>query len=282
MRRARLAISGAVLVMGTIGATPATAGIGEDHLVDGREQSRATTAERGQFPRGASLEASTNEANEGDLVTMTAVVKSPAKAIRVTLQKEYISYYGDRSWIDADRTRARGGKATFEVVATGPNSDRYRVSVAYKGAKPRTSKAKKITVWRWIPLTEYRPYYSTSGTGYGEATINGRRYKAWGSYSYSQARAWEGRFTPGRNCKAFHAVLGVGDISDDGSSANIILTADDTPIYESPALTPGMEVPVDLTLDMPYRYGIQMFNTSAENVKAWPVVGEPAFLCTGV
>jgi hypothetical protein len=76
--------------------------------------------------------------------------------------------------------------------------------------------------------------------------------------------------------------LGIADISEDGSSGSIAFTADDVSVYESPVLTPGMDVPVNVRLSAPYRFGVQAANTSPEGVKAWPVIGDPALLCTGV
>jgi hypothetical protein len=167
-------------------------------------------------------------------------------------------------------------------VAIGPNRERFRARVTYAVGKPAVSKPVRVIVWRWIPLSDYAPYYSTSGAQFGEATLNGRRYKAWGASAFSSARSWEARFTPGRHCKAFRGVLAVADISEDGSSGTIAFTADDVPVYSSPVLTPGMDVSVNVRLSAPYRFGIQAANTSAEGVKSWPVIGDPALLCTGV
>jgi hypothetical protein len=49
-----------------------------------------------------------------------------------------------------------------------------------------------------------------------------------------------------------------------------------------------MSVPVTVELAEPYRFGIQLFDTTPggttgrDDVESWPVLGEPAFLCTGV
>ena len=91
-----------------------------------------------------------------------------------------------------------------------------------------------------------------------------------------------GRFTPGRNCRSFRAVLGLADISADHSSGQIKITADDATIYESPTLVPGMDAPMEIALATPYRVGFQFFNTSDEGLRSWPILGEPALLCSGV
>jgi len=238
------------------------------------------------------LSASKAQLVEGDRFTLTATIRSPKKAARATLQKFRISVFGEPTW-DAIKTvkAAHKRKVSFARVATGENSERYRVVVTYrKVKKPVVSKPVSVTVWRWIPLKEYRPYYEAEPYAaiFGTTTINGTAYSGWGAASYSHTGTWESRFTPGRHCKSFKAVLGVGDISADGSSATIAFTADDKPIYTSPTLTPGMSLPLTLSLAAPYRFGIQLTDTTPggttgrDAVESWPVLGEPAFLCTGV
>lgn len=235
------------------------------------------------FKRAVTLSRSAVHVEEGDRFTVSARIASPRKARRVILQQWYVPSYGDPSWQPvksvrvADRSRVR-----FKRVATGLNSERFRARVTYRTGRPVASKPVAVKVWRWIPLWEYSPYYSTSGAIFGETTLNGQRYKGWGAAAYSDAGAWESRFTPGRHCTAFRGVLGVADISADGSSGSIAFTADDVTVYESPVLTPGMDVSVEVSLTKPYRFGIQAANTSPEDVKSWPVIGDPAFLCTGV
>jgi hypothetical protein len=239
---------------------------------------------RTAYTRGATLATSAKQVEEGDRLTLTATITSPAQAARVTLQKSYVSvYYGTTSWQPVKTVAVRGRRAVkFGVVALGPNADRYRVSVTYKTGKPAASRPTNVQVWRWIPRSKYAPYYATSGAGFGDLALNGHPYRGWGAATYSSARAWEAKFTPGRHCKTFRGVIGVADISADGSSGAINFTADDEIVYESPSLTPGMDVPVTIRLSTPYRFGIQAFNTSPEAVRSWPVIGDPALLCTGV
>jgi hypothetical protein len=234
---------------------------------------------------GVTLSASKKQVEEGDRFALSAVLKSPAKATRVTLQKWYVpSYYGDPTWQSVKTVGVNGrSKVTFRTVAADLNTARYRVVLSYTDSKaPIFSKPARVTIWRWIPLADYDPYYETSGLLFGEATINGIRYVGWGAAVYSHARAWEARFTPGRHCKTFRGVLGVGDVSDDGSSGTIKFTADDQVIYESSSLTPGMDLHVSVPLATPYRLGIQLFDTSPDGMESWPVIGEPELLCTGV
>ncbi|GAB3785457.1 hypothetical protein GCM10027601_20960 [Nocardioides ungokensis] len=229
---------------------------------------------------------------EGDRLILTATVKSPKLATFATLQKWEIPPYGTASWQTVKTVKVNGrSKVPFKAVATDENSERYRVSVGYRSAtRPVTSGALTITVWRWIPLNEYRPYYEAEpyAAGFGTTTIAGQAYSGWGPFTYSHTGTWESRFTPGRHCKAFKAVLGIADISGDDSSGAITFTADDTQLYASPTLTPGMSVPVVVDLAKPYRFGIQLFDTTPggttghDAVESWPVLGEPAFLCTGV
>lgn len=239
------------------------------------------------------LSSSTKEVEEGDRLTLTATVKSPKIATRATLQKWSVPLYSSTgSWQPVKTAKVRGrSKIPFKTVATDENTERYRVSVAYRSAtRPVTSSAVSITVWRWIPLNEYDPYYEAQpyATTFGTTVIAGQAYSGWGAASYSHTGTWESRFTPGRHCNAFSAVLGVADMSGDGSSGAITLTADDTQIYASPTLTPGISLPVTVDLAEPYRFGIQLFDTTPggttgrDAVESWPVLGEPAFLCTGV
>lgn len=227
----------------------------------------ATTLPASALNRDAAkpvLSSSTYEVTEGDRLTLTARIKAPRRATRATLQKWSTDVYSSSSsWAVVRTVKVRGrGKVRFKTVATDENTERYRVSVAYRStAKPLKSRALRIQVWRWIPLNEYRPYYEAQAyaAGFGSTTIAGHAYSGWGAATYSHTGTWESRFTPGRHCKSFKAVLGVADISGDGSSGLITLTADDTQIYTSPTLTPGMSVPVTIDLAQPYRFGIQLF-----------------------
>lgn len=237
------------------------------------------------------LTSSAKQVEEGDRYTLTATIKSPKTAARVTLEKFRLNIiWGTPEWEPVKTVKVGGkSKVAFKTVATDENNERYRVSVTYmKATRPVVSNQVGVAVWRWIPLSEYDPYYGTGGAIFGTTTINGVPYTGWGAASSSHVGAWESRFTPGRHCTSFKAVLGLGDISADGSSGTIAFTADDEQVYTSPALTPGMSVPVTVPLAKPYRFGIQMFDTTPggttgrDDVEAWPVLGEPAFLCTGV
>lgn len=249
-------------------------------------------ADRAAITRGATLSASAKHVDEGNRYTLAATIMSPRRALKLTLLKFKPSLYGwdDPAW-EAQKTVGVKGRSKIKlsVVGVNENYERYRVVVTYMRAKPITSKPVSITVWRWIPMSDYDPYYDTGGTGFGTTTINGQVYTGWGAWSFSHTGVWESRFTPGRHCTAFRGVLGVGDISADGSSGIIAFTADDTDIYTSPTLTPGMAVPATVPLPTkPYRFGIRLTDTTPggttgnDEVESWPVIGEPAFHCTGV
>lgn len=267
---------------GAVASTPHTIGHG----------SAQADVDRAVVTRGATLSTSAKQVDEGNRYTLTATIKTPRQALNVSLQKYKPSFYGwdDPAWEPKKTIRVNArSKVKFGVVAVSENNERYRVVVTYKKTKPFTSKPVGITVWRWIPLSEYDPYYETGGAIFGTTTINGQAYTGWGAASYSHVGAWESRFTPGRHCTAFRGVLGVGDISADGSSGTIAFTADDTDIYTSSSLTPGMSLPVTIPLAAkPYRFGIQLADTTPggttgnDDIESWPVIGEPAFHCTGV
>lgn len=233
--------------------------------------------------RAVALTSAVAEVIEGDVVALRATVKKPKQAKRIYLQRWDVPLYiGNPSWENVRSVKVRKRTTTLHEVATSLNTARYRVVVTRKHGKPLKSAPVNVTVWRWIPLQKFAPYSSTSGAVFSEANINGARYKTWGAATWSAAGSWESRFTPGRNCKAFAGVLGVNDQSDDGSSGTIALTADEVSIYQSPALTPGMSMKIQVPLALPYRFGLRATDTSPDGVDAYPVVGDPALLCTGI
>ena len=253
----------------------------------------ASTASTARSVARPVLTSSAKQVVEGARLTLAATVKSPKTATRVTLQKWSVPLYSTTaSWQTLKTvTVNRRSKVPFKIVATDLNTERYRVTVAYRTAtRPVASNSVNITVWRWIPLSDYAPYYQSESyvMFFGTTVIAGHAYSGWGPADYSHTGTWEARFTPGRHCKAFKAVLGLADISADGSSGSITFTADDTQIYASPSLTPGMSVPATVDLTTPYRFGIQLYDTTPSGttghdaVESWPELGEPAFLCTGV
>lgn len=250
--------------------------------------------ERAVASGGARLVTSARQVTEGDRYSLTARIKSARRAWKVTLQKLDPPAYSfqDPQWVTVKTTKVRDrSKVKFQAVAVEMNVEQHRVVVTYPKTRPVVSQRVRVTVWRWIPLSDYDPYYEAEPYAaiFGTTTINGRAYSGWGAATYSHTGTWESRFTPGRHCTSFRGILGVGDISADGSTANIAFTADDTTIYESPVLTPGMSLPLVLPLAVrPYRFGIQLTDTTPggttgrDEVEAWPVIGEPAFRCTGV
>ncbi|HEY0643163.1 MAG TPA: hypothetical protein VGD39_07080, partial [Nocardioides sp.] len=230
----------------------------------------------------AVVTASAKEVTEGDRVTLRVRVPQAGNAKKVVLQERVTGILGS-SWNDVSSKRART-KLKFRTTVTAHNEAVYRVAVTYRDRlRPVTSKPATLTVWRWIQLREFTPYFQTSLASYGEADMNGDRYAVWGGYAGTSIRAWEARVTPGRNCTQFRAVLGLADSSDDGSTGVISFTVDEaSTIYQSPTLAPGMTLPVTLDLARPYRFGMAAANTSAEKVKAYPMVGDGAFYCTGI
>lgn len=246
----------------------------------------AVTAE--PRPRVASIpkavvKASASTVTEGDRLSLKVRVPQAKDARRVVLQERVTTLYST-SWTDVDSKRARS-RLTFRHTVTAQNTAVYRVAITYRDrVKPVVSRSAKLTVWRWIELREFTPYFQTnSWAGYGQDTMNGTAYATWGLHYTLPTRAWEDRITPGRNCTKFRAVLGLSDRSDDGSSGVISFATDETAtIYQSPSLTPGMTVPVALELAKPYRFAMAATNTSADKVKAYPMVGNGAFYCTGI
>lgn len=242
------------------------------HIASATEQARPVV----------SLTASKAEVVEGDRLTLSAKVPSAATATSVTLERYgYDSLY--RLGWQKVSSRKAAKKTSFKVTVTDKNKVTYRVVVKYRGVtKPVTSKPSAVKVWRWIPLDDVSRYYTTGGTGFGTASLSGRTYNAWGMYTYAKNTSHEDRFTPGRNCKSFKGLAGITDLSSDGSSGAVVVYADDAPVWQSPSLTPGTTVPFEVALSLPYRMSLIATNTSAEGIKAYPAIGDPALLCTGI
>ena len=232
----------------------------------------------------AVVKVSKSEVTEGDRLTLRVRVPQAATARRAVLQERRIDIFGNAAWEDVDSKRA-GARVRFRTTVTATNEAVYRVAVTYRArVKPVLSRTAEVAVWRWISLRDFAPYFETSpNVDDGNDTLNGAAYLTFGlHYNLSYMRSWESRITPGRNCTAFRAVLGLSDRSDDGSTGKLSFTADDAHIYESPPLTPGMTVPVAFQLAEPYRFGLIATNTSAEAVAAYPMVGNGELYCTGI
>ena len=237
------------------------------------------------YTRGVWITSAPKNVNEGTRIAIGVKVASPRKAMKVRLQERQQDVLGNYSWVTI-RSRAVNGVArhTFKVVATAENIEKYRSQVSYRTGSPATSPIRAVTVWRWIPLVNYRPYYETNGvlaSSFISFNLNGNQYLGWKTYgSYP---SWESRYTPGRHCKAFTGVLGVTDDSADGSAATISVGTDaDGTIYNSPILSPGMQTKVNIPLNLPYRVMINARATSASEAAVNPAIGDPELLCTGV
>lgn len=273
----------------TWGAVPALANGGSSSI---QPAVAVKAAKKAKTPRRPALNVSSGLVVEGDVIRVTATVRASRRARRAVLQRARRDLFGTVQWDNVASRKVKGKgkkrKVVFRTTVTDENQARYRVAVTYKKRKtPVLSKQVRVQVWRWIPLHEYGAYYTTGGTNgayaVGTMTLNGQAYKGWGTYTYSRLRSWEDRFTPGRNCRSFRGMAGVTDLSDDGASGEIILKADEQVVWESPTLTPGMVVEFEVPLDpKPYRFAILAANTSEPDSKAWPAIGDPAFLCTGV
>lgn len=224
---------------------------------------------------------------EGDVIRVVARVPAAHTAKRVTLERLEMPVYeglGSPTW-EVVKSSAVGGRARikFKSVAQQPNVEKFRVRVQYRDRRRAiVSKPVRIEVWSWVQLREFPAYQYTSGLRFGEASISGRTYAAWTPEAWSSARSWESRHTPGRNCRAFRGVAGLNDASADGSTGSVQLFADETPVWTSPALTPGVAVPFEVSLNLPYRFALIATNTSAATLKAFPAIGDPELLCTGL
>ncbi len=244
----------------------------------------ADVSQDARAARSVSVRTSVAAVDEGDRYGITVKLKKARTAKRLVLQKETFLYPGAApEWRAVRSVRVRGRSVIrFRVVATEENRERYRAVVTYRKQRARTSVPAAVRVWRWIPLSDYRPYYDTGGTHFSTASINGMNYPSWGPWRSSTYLSWEARFTPGRHCDRFRAVAGLSDTSADGSSGTITVLADDKVVAESGPLTPGMSRRIDVALAKPYRLALRSADTGPEGARSWPLVGEPALRCTGV
>ncbi|WP_162794355.1 hypothetical protein [Nocardioides houyundeii] len=224
------------------------------------------------------------EVVEGDVLHIRVRIPAAKSARKATLESFDKSTYSPfAGWEPVKSVAVRGRKKlTFKITAQHENTKRFRVRIETKAGRSKPSKPVAIKVWRWIPLREFSPYQQTSGTGTGEGSIAGRRYAAWGGFTYSSARSWESRYTPGRNCKMFRGLAGLADTSADGTSGAVTLSADEQPLWTSPVLTPGVAYPFEVALNLPYRMSLAAANTSAPELRAYPLIGNPELLCTGI
>lgn len=246
----------------------------------------ATAATATAAPTGATwITAAPKSVTEGARIAVRVRVAHPRRATTVRLQEWQQDIYGASSWVTVRSRPVKGtSRHVFKVVATAKNFEKYRSQVSYRGGGTAASRARRVTVWRWISLMAYQPYYQTNGvilTPYLSFSINGNEYLGW--RADGSASSWESRYTPGRHCKAFRGVLGVTDSSADGSTATIRFgTPAHSAIYTSPTLSPGMQTKINIALNRPYRFLIHADNTSPSGTGVYPAIGDPALLCTGV
>lgn len=221
---------------------------------------------------------------EGDRYEVTVKVPRAATAVRVRLQRWTKDVLGNAAWVTVAVRKVRGkARQAFRAVAGEADSDRYRARVEYATGKPVMSTPDSVTVWHWTDLFEFERYYATAGIyPFGTTvSINGNAYR--GLMTYGSHTSHEVRFTTGRKCRAVRGVLGLSDGSADGSSASISLVADETTTpFTSGTLTPGMAQPFEMALDLPYRLAVRMQSSAPAGGRAYPAVGAPELLCTGL
>jgi hypothetical protein len=223
---------------------------------------------------------------EGDRFDVVVKVGRARDAKQVLLQQLQTDIYGQTGWETVRKAKVRGKKKhVFHVVAGAEDDQRYRARALYDDGKATMSKPVATTVWHWTNMMEFRAYSYTLGvnsSAYNHFRMNGTDYTG-GWATYGNYATWELRFTPGRHCKAFRGVAGLTDDSKDGSSGAIQLVADDTTTaFSSTTLTPGMDQPFQVDLATPYRLFIEAQKTSPADQAAYPAIGNPELLCTGL
>jgi hypothetical protein len=221
---------------------------------------------------------------EGERFKAVVRLDRPAAAQLITLQRQDTDILGNKEWTELKSVRAKGqAKHVFKVFAEETSTGRFRATVTFRDDKPERSKPSRATVWRWTYLYAFDSYYATTGV-WGDIldrfAMNGTQYNGW--HTYGDQPSWEERFTVGRHCKAIRGDLGVTDDSEDGTSALIALAADDTSVFISGTLTPGMVQRAEVKLNLPYRLSIQAGRTSTDDLSVYPAIGSPELLCTGI
>lgn len=225
------------------------------------------------------------QATEGQRAGITVKVASPAQAKIVRIETRSEDIFGNPEWTTLKRALVRGRpKVRLPVTVTGVNTQVFRAVAIYKDRKTVASMPFTVIVWRWIDLHNFDSYYSTPGvydSQYLAFPMNGHQYVGW--QTYGDYGSWETRYTLGRHCRRMQGTFGVHDESPDGSSAVITLLADDQPLFESTTLTPGSVQVVSRTMPLAYRIAIFAQSTSEEpDSPAYPAIGAPQFLCTGL
>lgn len=229
---------------------------------------------------------SDREVVEGDRIAITARVPKARAARRVVLERLKMPVYegiGSPTWETVRSVAARGrARIRFKTLAQQPDIEKLRIRVTYKNQrKSALSRPVSLKVWSWVPLREIPTYYSSPSASLVELPIGGRKYPAWGAY-FGSALSYESRFTAGRNCKTFRGIAGLTDASQDGATGTVQVSADEQLVWSSPTLTPGVTVPIELALSLPYRFALVATNTSSPGVRSYPAVGNPELLCSGL
>ena len=235
--------------------------------------------------RGVTVAQRPKQAIEGQRVGITVKVASPRQAKIVRIETRGEDIFGNPEWSTLKRAMVRGrSKVRLPVVVTGLNTQVFRAVAVYKDRKAAASKPFTVTVWRWIDLHDFDDYYSTTGayaSEYSTFPMNGHRYLGW--QTYGDYGAWETRYTLGRHCRRMQGVFGVHDASADGSAAEISILTDDEPLFESTTLSPGSVQVVSKAMPLAYRISILAHTTSEDPSNlAYPAIGTPQFLCTGL
>ncbi len=220
---------------------------------------------------------------EGDRFTVEVKVAQTDGAKVVQLEQQVL-VHDNVTWQTVGKSKARS-KKKYQFQAAGGELDTamFRAKVSYREGKPAKSAPTGAIVWHWLKLGAFEPYANTSGvndSGISPFTLNGLSVYGW--FTTGSFKSWESRFTLGRHCQAIRGIAGVRDESADGSSAVVRLLADDVPVYTSPSLTPGTSQPFQVALALPFRLTIQAQNTSSASRTAYPALGAPELLCTGL
>jgi len=240
----------------------------------------ASSSERRAPAYKASLAVSSPKVLSGDRIVLAGKVSPALRGGTVILQKRVA---GASKWATEARLKTTK-RSTFRYAdkPTRAGVRQYRVVVP-KSRKARVgvSKAVTVTVYQWRPLTSMS-YRKADSTQIGYATINARPYRDSYIPTYQTSHgSIDWNINPA--CVRLRAHVGNGDESDQGATANVVLSADGAQLYAgSFGLTQSDYVSFSTrgVFRLAYSWTSTLPGSSVSQLGAQPVFADPQLLCS--
>lgn len=200
-------------------------------LAAGHTAPAATAAQAPTERRAAyqpTLKASKTTVVTGQKLVLSGRVKPAVKGGTVVLQKRIEG----RKWaVEKRLTMTKAGKFRYVDKPSTPGLRSYRVMVPKAGkVKAGTSKPVKVTVLRWVPLTQLA-VRAIDGTRAGTTvSIGGKQYA---NSVVSNAGAAKGTidWNLDPSCTTLRTRFGAGDDGDADATAHVTLTGDSEQLF---------------------------------------------------